>query len=174
LRTGVSEPRRKAEPARTGLKRRPATWYIGGSSPGYRIRISGTGRENGGSARNVSLPDPLYAAAEDLADRGGFKTVDEYLADLIRRDLERRQQQAPDFHLRRAMAGGGGPASVTPEALEARKREIEALLIEGLESGPATPQTAEDWVALRERVEARLDPRNGGPGGWLAGEARLE
>ena len=42
-----------------------------------------------------------------------------------------------------------------------RLQEIEALLIEGLDSGPATPMTPEDWSALRQRVEGRLAKRNG-------------
>jgi antitoxin ParD1/3/4 len=108
---------------------------------------------------NISLPDVLRAAAEEQAARAGFPSADEYVADLVRRDLEERQE--PDVHLRRALAGGGDPAGVTEEALGVRKQEVEALLIEGLDSGPAAPMTAEDWAALKRRVHDRLNKQNG-------------
>src|SRR5947209_6081026 len=98
---------------------------------------------------NISLPDALHAAAEEWAARAGFASADEYVADLVRRDVEQRAQENPDFYLRRALAGDGDPASVPQEVVDRRQREIEALLIEGLDSGPATPMTAEDWQALR-------------------------
>jgi hypothetical protein len=110
---------------------------------------------------NISLSDALLLVAEDLAARAGFKTADDYVADLVRRDLEQLQQRDPDYFLRRAMADNDDPASVTDEALQKRKREIETLLVEGLDSGPATPMTAEDWAALRQRVVARLAKGNG-------------
>jgi Arc/MetJ-type ribon-helix-helix transcriptional regulator len=109
---------------------------------------------------NISLPDPLHAVAEDLAARAGFKTTDEYIADLVRRDLEQQQQKDPDYYLRRAMAEGGDPATVTPEALAKRKREIEALLIEGLNSGPAVPLTPDLWQAIRREAQERRERRN--------------
>ena len=38
---------------------------------------------------NISLPDALRHAAEQQAARAGFKSADEYVADRVRRDLER-------------------------------------------------------------------------------------
>jgi len=109
---------------------------------------------------NISLPDPLQTAAEYLAAKAGFKSTTEYLAELIRRDLEVQQQNDPDFHLRRALTEGGDPASVTPDALLKRKSEIEALLIEGLDSGPATPMRDADWQDIRREVKERRERRN--------------
>jgi len=54
------------------------------------------------------------------------------------------------------MTGSGDPAEVTEEAVRHRKQEIEALLMEGLQSGPATPMTSPLWGALRQRVRERL------------------
>jgi len=101
---------------------------------------------------NILLPDVLHSIAEQRAAQAGFKTADEYVAELIRRDYE--LHQTPDSYL-------GHPGSVPEEALARRKGEVEALLIQGLQSGPATPMTADDWVALRERVEEKLGQRNG-------------
>ncbi|MBX6312379.1 MAG: type II toxin-antitoxin system ParD family antitoxin [Isosphaeraceae bacterium] len=48
---------------------------------------------------------------------------------------------------------------------EAQKREakarLEALLLEGLNSGPAEPMTAEDWAEMR----CEFDERHGRPDG---------
>ena len=108
----------------------------------------------------ISLPEPVHSSAEVLAAEAGFQTVEEYIIDLVCRDLERRRKEDPDFLLRQAMAGDNGPASVSDESLQRRKQEIEALLLEGLRSGPAAPMAAEDWAALRQRVHARLAKRN--------------
>jgi antitoxin ParD1/3/4 len=108
---------------------------------------------------SISLPDPIHASAQALAEQAGFKSVEEYLADLVRRDLEHRQQEDPDFILRRALAENGDPKSVTDEEVQRRKQEIEALLIEGLNSGPAAPMTAEDWAEIRREVRERRERR---------------
>jgi antitoxin ParD1/3/4 len=72
---------------------------------------------------NISVPDEMKAFVEAQMSEGGFASVSEYLRALIREAQKRRA-----------------------------KRDLEAKLREGLESGPATPMTGEDWVALR--VEA--------------------
>jgi antitoxin ParD1/3/4 len=110
---------------------------------------------------NISLPDALRAAAAEEAARAGFPSADEYVADLVRRDLEERRPQEADVHLRRALAGEGDPAGVTEEALRLRKQEVEALLVEGLNSGLAAPMTSEDWAALKRRVHDRLNKQDG-------------
>jgi antitoxin ParD1/3/4 len=102
---------------------------------------------------NITLPDSLHEAAEQLAARAGFPSANEYVADLVRRDLEQLQQKDPDFHLRQGLAEEG--VAVTPEDLAKRKREIEALLVEGLNSGPATPMTAEEWQHIRRELRER-------------------
>jgi len=108
---------------------------------------------------NISLPEALRGIAEQRAAQAGFPTPDEYVTDLIRRDFARHQ--TPDYYLRQALAAGGDPAGVTEEALARRKEEFEALLIQGQKSGPATPMTAENWAALRQRVQEKLGKRNG-------------
>jgi antitoxin ParD1/3/4 len=57
---------------------------------------------------------------------GGYGNTSEYVRDLIRAEQKQRA-----------------------------KAELEALLLEGINSGPATEMTAEDWEQLRERVRQR-------------------
>ena len=74
---------------------------------------------------NISVPDEMKAFVEAQMTEEGFASASEYLRALIREAQKRRA-----------------------------KRELEAKLHEGLESGPATPMTRKDWVALRaEAIE---------------------
>ncbi len=72
---------------------------------------------------NISLPESLKAFVEEKVRKGGYGTASEYVRELIR---------------------------------EARKREaqarLEALLLEGIDSGPPREMTAKDWADLRRRV----------------------
>jgi antitoxin ParD1/3/4 len=78
----------------------------------------------------VSLPEPLKQFIDGLVADGSFKDSSEYLRNLIDRDREARE-----------------------------KARVEALLIEGLDSGPSTPMTPEDWEEIEregQRISARL------------------
>lgn len=77
---------------------------------------------------NISLPDELKDFVEEQIQKGGFSSVSEYVRDLIRAAQKRAAQE-----------------------------RLEALLLEGLESGDATPMTADDWEALRKKVGKRLN-----------------
>lgn len=66
------------------------------------------------------------------------------------------------------IAAGGyeSPGSYLQELLHAeRKRKtrekLEALLIEGLESGEPTPMTAEDWATLRQGLKRPIAQDSG-------------
>ena len=74
----------------------------------------------------VSLPEPLRQFIDGLVAEGAFKDPSEYLRTLVDRDRQARE-----------------------------KARIEALLIEGLDSGPSTPMTAEDWNEI-EREGQRI------------------
>lgn len=69
---------------------------------------------------NISLPAPLRSELEKKLKRQSYGTASEYVRELIRKDLQR-------------------------EAIE----QVDALLLEGLHSGPATPMTDRDWQELR-------------------------
>jgi antitoxin ParD1/3/4 len=79
---------------------------------------------------NVSLPDELKAFVEQQVTLGGFSSTSEYLRALIR---EARNREAD--------------------------RKLESLLLEGLESGAATPLTPEDWEGIRREALKRLKSR---------------
>ncbi len=84
---------------------------------------------------NISLPAPLREWIEDQVKGGRYGNASEYLRELIRRDQERQAQG-----------------------------RLEALLLEGVESGTASPLTKQDWVELRTEVAERLEKRRGGRG----------
>jgi len=72
---------------------------------------------------NISLPDEMRAFIEAEMATEGFASASEYLRTLIREAQKRRAKQA-----------------------------LEEKFREALESGPATPMTKEDWVALRREA----------------------
>lgn len=79
---------------------------------------------------NVSLPEPLKKYIERQTRQGGYSTPSEYMRDLIRAD---QRQKTRD--------------------------RVEALLLEGLESGTATEMTEEDWADIRGEGLSRMKKR---------------
>lgn len=75
---------------------------------------------------NVSLPDTLKEYVEEQVISGGYGTSSEYLRELIREDKKRKAQE-----------------------------RLEALLLEGFESGDPLPVTPELWKEIWGRVDAR-------------------
>ena len=82
---------------------------------------------------NISLPGPLKEWIEAQIKGGRYGNASEYVRDLIRRDQERQAQ-----------------------------KRLERLLLEGVESGTASPLTKQDWTELRTEVAERLQKRWGG------------
>lgn len=76
---------------------------------------------------NISLNEGLKTFVEERISKDGYSTASEYFRELVREDQKRRA--------------------------EAR---LEALLLEGLESGEPTPMTKKDWDAIKKRGLARL------------------
>jgi antitoxin ParD1/3/4 len=70
---------------------------------------------------NISLSDEMRAFVEAQAARNGFGTVSEYVSAMIREMQER----------------------------QAERERLDALLLEGLASGPSTPLTEQDWEHIR-------------------------
>jgi len=77
------------------------------------------------AALNLSIPDRLKTTAEAKAAAGGFKSVDEYVASLIEAD------ELPPIEGR-----------------------LESDLLEGLDSGPSVPLTAEFLADVKRRARA--------------------
>jgi len=72
---------------------------------------------------NVSLPDALGKFVQERITQGGYNTADDYLRELIHEDQRRKAQE-----------------------------KLDGLLQEGLDSGPSTPMTAQDWADIRREV----------------------
>jgi antitoxin ParD1/3/4 len=85
------------------------------------------------TSMNISIPQALRNWVEAQVKGGRYGNVSEYIRELIRRDQERQAQG-----------------------------RLEKLLLDGIESGPATPMTKEDWTEVRADVAARLEKRRGG------------
>ena len=76
---------------------------------------------------NISLPDSMRAYIEEQTKAEAYSTASEYIRALIRADQKRSAQE-----------------------------RLEALLLEGLESGEAGKMTAKDWDDVRGQVQQRL------------------
>ena len=79
---------------------------------------------------NISLPDTMKVEVEQVIAQEGYGNTSEFFRDLVRNHLKEREQ-----------------------------RRLEALLLEGLQSGEATPLTKEDFAAIRERGIKRLQEK---------------
>ena len=76
---------------------------------------------------NIAIPKQLKSFVQRQVERRGYSSVSEYVRDLIRGDQESQ-----------AIA------------------MLEAEYLKGLESGPATPMTQQDWQEIREEVRRRV------------------
>lgn len=82
---------------------------------------------------NISLPDAMKTFVEEEAAKRGFETVSEYVRSILREVQER----------------------------QAERERINALLLEGVRSGPATPMTEEDWEFIRREARRRAAATRG-------------
>ncbi len=76
---------------------------------------------------NISIPDTMKADVEEIIASEGYGNTSEFFRDLVRDYLRQRQE-----------------------------RKLEILLLEGLESGKATPFTKADFDAIKKRGLERL------------------
>jgi antitoxin ParD1/3/4 len=79
---------------------------------------------------NISLPQSLKDYVEHQVQEGGYSTPSEYLRDLLRQDQKRRAEE-----------------------------KLEALLLEGLNSGEPIEVTEEYWENKRQELTARHSAR---------------
>ncbi len=80
---------------------------------------------------NISLPDDLKAFVKDQATKRGFGTVSQYMSAIIR---EQQQQQS-------------------------ERERLDALLLDGLDSGPGTPMTRKDWEHIKREGKKKIAER---------------
>ncbi len=72
---------------------------------------------------NIDLTESMRRSAEDRAAEGGYGDIGEYIRALIHSDLERKEEE-----------------------------RVDALLLEGLDSGPPIPGTSAFWEERRRRL----------------------
>jgi antitoxin ParD1/3/4 len=83
---------------------------------------------------NISLPDEMKAFVEVQASQKGFGTISEYIRAIIR--------------------------EVQNESVEGEK--LDAILLEGLNSGPASPLVKSDWERIRREGAKLMNARKRG------------
>ncbi|MBL0161563.1 MAG: type II toxin-antitoxin system ParD family antitoxin [Bryobacterales bacterium] len=78
----------------------------------------------------MSLPDQLKDSVDNQVGSGRYSSVSEYVRDLIRDDEKRRAHD-----------------------------RLEALLIEGIQSGQPTEMTRQDWDDIRREAVKQFEAR---------------
>jgi antitoxin ParD1/3/4 len=81
------------------------------------------------TSMNISLPEELKQYAE-AQTKHGYSTPSEYVRELIREDQKRKA-----------------------------KEKLDALLLEGLNSGDSIPADAKFWTDLKQEALAKLESR---------------
>ena len=79
---------------------------------------------------NISLPDQLKDFVDEQVGSGRYSSVSEYVRDLIRDDERRKAQE-----------------------------KLEALLMEGIQSGKPTGMTRQDWEDVRRQAMKQFEAR---------------
>jgi antitoxin ParD1/3/4 len=76
---------------------------------------------------NIALPESMKQYVQARVSEGGYSSVSEYIRELIRGDQKRKAEE-----------------------------RIDALLLEGLDSGPPIPVTPEYWEEKKRKLTERL------------------
>ena len=76
---------------------------------------------------NVSLPETLKEYVTERVAEGIYSNASDYVRALIRSDMKRHSQE-----------------------------QLEAMLLEGIKSGPAVEMTRADWDGIMENAKQRL------------------
>ncbi|MEK7833004.1 MAG: ribbon-helix-helix domain-containing protein [Acidobacteriota bacterium] len=83
--------------------------------------------ENATTELTISLPESMKDFIERETAEGHYATPSEYVRDLVEEALDRKNEE-----------------------------RLEKLLLEGLDSGTATPMTREDWDGIKQRGLERI------------------
>jgi antitoxin ParD1/3/4 len=76
---------------------------------------------------NIALPESMKHFVQERVSQGGYSSVSEYVRELIRADQKRKVEE-----------------------------KIDALLLEGLDSGEPIPITKEYWEEKKRKLTGRL------------------
>jgi antitoxin ParD1/3/4 len=72
---------------------------------------------------NISLPEALREFVDDQVKNGGYGTASEYIRELIRQDQKRAAEEKLEALLLEGL-DSGEPIEVTPEYWERKRREL--------------------------------------------------
>jgi antitoxin ParD1/3/4 len=86
--------------------------------------------QNGMINLSLLLPESFKDFIDQQVAKGGYSAPDEYLCDLIQEAKERAVEE-----------------------------HLEMLLLEALDSGPATPMTKADWEEIKQRGIERIQQK---------------
>lgn len=78
---------------------------------------------------NIALPEDLTDFVRERAASGGYGSVSEYVRELIRADRKARLEERVDALLLEGL-DSGGPIEVTPEYWESKRRRLAERLAE--------------------------------------------
>jgi antitoxin ParD1/3/4 len=84
---------------------------------------------------NIALPESMKQYVQVRVSEGGYSSASEYVRELIRADQKRKTEE-----------------------------RIDALLLDGLDSGVPIPVTAEYWEEKKRKLTERLSKITGLPG----------
>lgn len=82
------------------------------------------------TSMNISLPDTMRDYVEQQVHKGGYSSISEYFRELVRQDQKRQANE-----------------------------RLDAMLLEGIDSGTPTEMTSQDWQEIRQAVRARIAKR---------------
>jgi antitoxin ParD1/3/4 len=82
---------------------------------------------------NISLPSSMREFIEQEVSEGGYSTPSEYMRELVREAKRRREEE-----------------------------RVEKLLLEAIDSGPATAMTKQDWAQIKQRGLERIRQKKAG------------
>jgi antitoxin ParD1/3/4 len=72
---------------------------------------------------NISLPQSLKDYVEDQVSSGGYSTPSEYLRELLRQDQKQRAEQKLEALLLEGL-NSGDPIEITPEYWERKRAQL--------------------------------------------------
>ncbi len=81
---------------------------------------------------NIALPESMKHFVQERVTEGGYSSVSEYVRDLIRADQKRKVEEGIDALLLEGL-DSGQPIAVSPEYWEAKKRRLTERLNKAVE-----------------------------------------
>jgi antitoxin ParD1/3/4 len=72
---------------------------------------------------NIALPEAMKRFVQERVSQGGYSSVSEYVRELIRADQKRKAEERIDALLLEGL-DSGEPIAVTPEYWEEKKRKL--------------------------------------------------